>query len=42
MLPIVLSRSDDLVLKNFSVDFTNPHIAQVKVVENDLKRKECL
>lgn len=34
MIPISLLRSTDCVLKDFSIDFENPHIAQVKVVEN--------
>ena len=35
MLPVSLLRSEDCLLKNFSIDFENPHIAQVKIVEND-------
>lgn len=35
MLPVSLFRSDNCTLKNFSVDFENPHISQVKVLEND-------
>ena len=35
MLPVSLLRSDNCLLKNFSIDFENPHIAQVKIVEND-------
>lgn len=35
MLPVSLLRSENCLLKNFSVDFENPHIAQVKIVEND-------
>lgn len=35
MLPISLFRSGDCTLKNFRVDFENPHISQVKVLEND-------
>lgn len=35
MLPISLLRSENSTLKNFSVDFENPHIAQVTVIEND-------
>lgn len=34
MLPISLLRSTDCTLKDFSIDFENPHIAQVQVVEN--------
>lgn len=35
MLPVSLLRSENSLLKNFSIDFENPHIAQVKIVEND-------
>lgn len=35
MLPVSLLRSENCTLKNFSIDFQNPHIAQVKIVEND-------
>lgn len=35
MLPVSLLRSENCLLKNFSIDFDNPHIAQVKIVEND-------
>lgn len=35
MLPVSLLRSENCLLKNFSIDFENPHIAQVKIVEND-------
>lgn len=35
MLPVPLLRSENCLLKNFSIDFENPHIAQVKIVEND-------
>lgn len=35
MLPVSLLRSENCVLKNFSIDFENPHIAQVRIVEND-------
>lgn len=35
MLPISLIGSEDCTLKNFSIDFENPHISQVKVLEND-------
>lgn len=37
MLPVSLLRSENCLLKNFSIDFENPHIAQVKIVENDLQ-----
>ena len=35
MIPVSLLRSENCVLKNFSIDFEHPHIAQVQVVEND-------
>lgn len=35
MLPVSLLRSENCLLKNFSIDFETPHIAQVKIVEND-------
>lgn len=35
MLPVSLLRSAHCTLKNFSIDFDNPHIAQVTIVENN-------
>lgn len=35
MLPVSLLNSENCTLKNFSIDFVNPHISQVKVLEND-------
>lgn len=35
MLPISLVSSLNCTIKNLSIDFENPHISQVKVVEND-------
>mgnify|MGYP000257194539 FL=1 len=35
MLPVSLLRSENCTLKNLHIDFENPHISQVKVVEND-------
>lgn len=35
MLPISLLHSDNCTLKNFHIDFENPHISQVKILEND-------
>lgn len=35
MLPFSLLRSKNCVLKNFSIDFENPQIAQVKILESD-------
>lgn len=38
MLPIALLHSENCLLKNFSIDFANPHIAQVEIVKNDPQR----
>lgn len=35
MLPVALLNSKNCTLKNFSIDFENPHISQIKVLEND-------
>ena len=35
MLPLSLLRSENTVLKNFSIDFEAPHIAQVEIVKSD-------
>lgn len=35
MLPISIINSTNFSLKNLSIDFENPHISQVKVLEND-------
>lgn len=35
MIPISLLRSENCLLKDFSIDFEAPHIAQVQVVENN-------
>ncbi|CAK7045417.1 MAG: Alpha-1,3-galactosidase B [Parabacteroides sp.] len=35
MLPVSLVHSENSTLKNFSIDFENPHISQVKILEND-------
>ena len=35
MLPVSLVGSDNCTLKNFSIDFENPHISQVKILKND-------
>lgn len=35
MLPISLLHSENCTLKNFHIDFENPHISQVKILEND-------
>lgn len=38
MLPIALVGSRNCAVKNLSIDFENPHIAQVTVVKNDPER----
>ena len=35
MLPVSLLNSENCTLKNFSIDFENPHITQAKILEND-------
>ncbi len=35
MLPVSVLRSENVVLKDFSIDFANPTIAQVKIEKND-------
>ncbi|WP_297904586.1 right-handed parallel beta-helix repeat-containing protein [uncultured Parabacteroides sp.] len=35
MLPVSLSDSRNCVLKNFSIDFQDPQISQVRIIEND-------
>ena len=37
MLPVSLLHSSNCSLKDFSIDFKNPHIAQVEIVRNDPK-----
>lgn len=37
MLPVSLLHSSNSSLKDFSIDFKNPHIAQVEIVRNDPK-----
>lgn len=34
MLPLSLLNSGNCILKNFSIDFENPHIAQIRVLDN--------
>lgn len=34
MLPLALLHSENCTLKNFSIDFETPHIAQIKVIAN--------
>ncbi len=38
MIPIALVRSRNCAIKNLSIDFENPHIAQVTVVKNNPER----
>lgn len=38
MLPLALKNSKNCKLKNFSIDFEHPHIAQVEVVENRIEK----
>lgn len=35
MLPISIINSEDCTFKNFRIDFENPHISQIQVLEND-------
>lgn len=35
MLPVSLVDAENCTLKNFSIDFENPHITQIKILEND-------
>lgn len=35
ILPVSLVSSSNCTLKNFHIDFENPHISQIKVLEND-------
>lgn len=38
MLPISLIRSKNCTLKDFSIDFTHPHIAQIQIVANSAEQ----
>lgn len=38
MLPLSLVRSERCTLRNFSIDFDNPHITQITVTDNDPDR----
>ncbi len=38
MLPISLVRSTNCKIQNLSVDFVNPHISQITIVENDAEK----
>lgn len=35
MIPFSLMNSENVTLKNFSIDFVNPHITQVEIISND-------
>lgn len=35
MLPVAVTECSNITLKNFSIDFENPHISQIKVLESD-------
>ena len=35
MIPVSLLNSTNVTLKNFSIDFVNPHITQVEIITND-------
>ncbi|MDH8701560.1 hypothetical protein M2138_000907 [Dysgonomonadaceae bacterium PH5-43] len=35
MLPVSLLNSENIKLTNFSIDFENPHISQISILEND-------
>lgn len=39
MIPISLLRSTDCTLQNFSIDFANPHIAQVEIIKTKEKKE---
>ena len=36
MLPVSIIQSTNCTVKNISIDFENPHISQVQVIENDI------
>ena len=38
MLPLAVLHSTNCTFKNFSIDFSNPHISQIKIVENDAEK----
>lgn len=38
MLPLALLRSENCKISNLKIDFANPHVAQVSIVENDPRR----
>lgn len=38
MLPLALLHSENCTLRNFSIDFANPHISQVRITENDAEK----
>jgi len=38
MLPLALLNSENCTLRNFSIDFANPHISQIRIIENDAEK----
>lgn len=38
MLPLSLLHSENCTLRDFSIDFANPHISQVKIVKNEREK----
>ena len=37
MIPVSLLYSENCILKDFNIDFENPHIAQIQIVENSVE-----
>ncbi len=35
MLPVAITHSKNFTMRNISIDFENPHISQIKIIEND-------
>lgn len=42
MLPMAISECDSITLRNFSIDFENPHIAQATIIKNDSINKTII
>lgn len=40
MLPVSIINCENCTLRNFSVDFANPHITQMKVIANDTSKRQ--
>ena len=40
MLPVVIQNTENCTVKNLSIDFAKPHIAQIEVVKNDTVNHE--